>query len=81
MVLPFESVIQHTVNCYNLRRQGVVLRDNEPLCFELGKIEQKTKLFTDAFFRGFKTCLFNYTATERLHGLAVNSTGFKSITE
>ena len=41
---------------------------------ELGKIEQKTKLFTDAFLRGFKNYLFNYTATERLHGLAANGT-------
>ena len=55
MVLPFESVIQRTVNCYNLRRQGVVLRDNEHYALNWGRLSRKQNCSLMHFLEVSKT--------------------------
>ena len=74
-----ESVTTYSESQYclkSVRRQGVVLRDNEPPSFEL-KNEQKTKLFIHFFDVSKVVC----SIIQQLKGcisLAANSTCFKS---
>ena len=68
-----ESVTTYSESqfCLRVRRQGVVLRDNEHHPANL-RMSRKQIVYT--FLWCFQTCFFNYTTTARLHSLAANST-------